>query len=99
MAELPHITVQVLPVYPGEYVAIGGPLTILRFIQHEVSDVTYLQYRATALCLDRDEDVGPYRTLMDRLCVLAIPPAETIKYLNAILTSPGWLTGKHTPYI
>jgi hypothetical protein len=88
MAELPHVTVQVLPVYTGEYVGIGGPLTILRFAQPEVLDVTYLQHQTTTLCLDRDEDVQPYRTLMDRICVLAMSPAETVKYLTVILASP-----------
>jgi hypothetical protein len=95
MAELPHVTVQVLPVYPGEYVAIGGPLTILRFAQPEMPDVTYLQHQTTALCLDRDEDVQPYRTLMDRLCVLAISPTETTKYLSAIFASPQMAHGEH----
>jgi len=88
MARLPHITVQMLPIYPGEQVAIGGPLTILRFAEPEIPDIAHLQHQTTALYLDRDEDVQPYRTLMDRLCVLAVSPAKTITFLTAILAQP-----------
>jgi hypothetical protein len=88
MAQLPHVTVQILPAYPGEQVAVGGPLTILRFAEPEIPDIAHLQHQTTALYLDRDEDVQPYRTLMDRLCILAISPAKTIKYLSTILAHP-----------
>jgi transcriptional regulator with XRE-family HTH domain len=86
MAELPHVRLQLLPVYSGEYVAIGGPFTILRFAEPELTDIVYLQQHTTALHLDRDEDVQHYRELMDHICVLAKSPAETIVYLNTILT-------------
>jgi len=82
MAQLSHITVQMLPVYPGEHVAISGPLSILRFAEPDIPDIAHLQHQTTAVYLDRDEDVQPYRALMDRLCVLAGSPAQTIIYLN-----------------
>jgi transcriptional regulator with XRE-family HTH domain len=88
MAQLPHVTLQMLPAYPGEHVAISGPLTILRFAEPEIPDIVHLQHQTTALYLDRDEDVQPYRTLMDRLCILAVSPAKTIKHLRAILAHP-----------
>jgi Domain of unknown function (DUF5753) len=87
MAQLPHVTLQMLPRYSGEYVAIGGPLTIFRFAEPDLPDTAYLQQHTTALHLDRDEDVQHYRTLMDRICVLARSPAETIEYLKTILAS------------
>jgi hypothetical protein len=88
MAQLPHVTVQMLPAYPGEHVAVAGPLTILRFAEPEIPDIAHLQHQTTALYLDRDEDVQLYRTLMDRLCVLALSPAKTIKYLSTIIAQP-----------
>jgi Domain of unknown function (DUF5753)/Helix-turn-helix domain len=87
MAELPHVTLQVLPAYSGKNVAIGGHLTILRFADPELPDVAYLQQQTTALYLDRDEDVQHYRALMGHVCVLAKSPAATIKYLSAFLAS------------
>lgn len=87
MAELPHVKLQVLHVYSGEYVAFSGPLTILRFADPELPDVVYRQQQTTALYLDRDEDVQHYRALMDHVFVLARSPKETINYLSAFLAS------------
>jgi hypothetical protein len=87
MAELPHVRLQVLPVYSGEYVAIGGPLTILRFADPELPDVVYRQQQTTTLYLDRDKDVQHYRALMDHVCALAKSPTETTKHLRAFLTN------------
>ncbi len=84
MAELPHIKLQVLPVYSGEYVALSGSLTILRFADPELPDVVYRQQQTTALYLDRDEDVQHYRALMDHVFVLAKSPKETINYLERV---------------
>jgi transcriptional regulator with XRE-family HTH domain len=88
MAQLPHVRLQLLPVYSGEYVAIGGPFTILRFAEPTLPDIVYLQQHTTALYLDRDEDVQHYRALMDRVCVLAKSPTKTINDLNTILADP-----------
>jgi transcriptional regulator with XRE-family HTH domain len=93
IAELPHVKLQMLPVYSGEYVTIEGPLTILRFAEPELSDIGYLQQQTTALCLDRDEDVQHYRALMDHACMLATSPTATIKYLSAFLANFECLQG------
>lgn len=76
MAQLPHVRIQVLPVYSGENVALGGPLTILRFVDHELPNVVYIQQQTTVLYLDRDEDVH-YRALLDHVFTLATPPTQT----------------------
>jgi transcriptional regulator with XRE-family HTH domain len=86
MAELPHVKLQLLPRYSREYVAVGSPFTILRFTEPDLPDIIYLeQLTGTALYLDRSEDVQHYRMVMDRVCILAKSPAETIAYLNAML--------------
>jgi transcriptional regulator with XRE-family HTH domain len=87
MAELPHVTLQVLPAYSGKNVAIGGHLTILRFADPELPDVVYHQQQTTALYLDRDEDVQHYRALMDNVGALAKSPTQTINYLSTLLTN------------
>ena len=86
MAELPHVKLQLLPRYSREYVAVGSPFTILRFIEPDLPDIVYLEHlTGAALYLDRSEDVQHYRMVMDRVCILAKSPAETINYLNAML--------------
>ena len=85
MAELPHVKLQLLPRYSREYVAVGSPFTILRFTEPDLPDIIYLEQLTGALYLDKTEDVQNYRMVMDRVCILAKSPAETINHLNAML--------------
>jgi hypothetical protein len=85
MAELANITLQVIPFYSGAHVAVGGPFTILRFSEPDLPDIVYLEQLTSALYLDKEQDVQHYLMVMDRLCVQAKPPAETIRFLNSTL--------------
>jgi hypothetical protein len=81
MAELPNVTLQVVPIYSSA-VILGGPFTILRFAEPDLPDIVYLEQLSSALYLDKSEDIQHYRTIMDRLCVQSKSPAETIKFLS-----------------
>jgi hypothetical protein len=85
MAKLPNITLQVIPIYSGAHVALGGPFTILRFTPPDLPDIVYLEQLTSALYLDKNEDVQHYLMLMDQLCVRAKSPTETIRFLSGIL--------------
>ncbi|MGH7382877.1 MAG: helix-turn-helix domain-containing protein [Candidatus Methylomirabilales bacterium] len=85
MAELPNITLQVIPFYTGGHAAIGGPFAILRFSEPDLPDIVYLEQLTGALYLDTDQDVQHYLLGMDRLCVQAKSPAETTRFLNSTL--------------
>ncbi|HKR50059.1 MAG TPA: helix-turn-helix transcriptional regulator [Pseudonocardiaceae bacterium] len=85
MAELPNITLQVIPFYSGGHVAIGGPFSILRFSEPDLPDIVYLEQLTGALYLDEGHDVQHYLVGMDRLCVQAKSPAETTRFLNSTL--------------
>lgn len=85
MAELPNVTLQVMPFYSGAHAAVGGPFTILRFSEPDLPDLVYLEQLTSALYLDKSEDVQHYLVVMDRLCVQAKSPAETIRFLNSTL--------------
>jgi hypothetical protein len=85
MAELPNLTLQVMPFYSGAHAAVGGPFTILRFSEHDLPDLVYLEQLTSALYLDKGEDVQHYLVVMDRLCVQAKSPGETIRFLNSTL--------------
>jgi hypothetical protein len=84
-AELAHINLQVIPIYSDVHVAVGGPLTILRFTDSSLPDVVYLEQLTGALYLDKHDDVEHYRMITDELCVQAKPPNETIAFLRSIL--------------
>lgn len=85
MAELPNITLQVIPFYSGAHAAVGGPFTILRFSEPDLPDIVYLEQLTSALYLDKEQDVQHYLMVMDRLCIQAKAPAETTRFLSSTL--------------
>src|SRR5215471_830828 len=66
IAELPHVTIQVMPFSTG--VAAGGAITVLRFAGPEMGDVVYLYQCTGAVCLTKPADVQNYAQVVDRLC-------------------------------
>jgi transcriptional regulator with XRE-family HTH domain len=85
VAELPNVTIQVMPFYSGTHVAVGGPFTILRFSEPDLPDIVYLEQLTSALYLDKEQDVQHYLMVMDRLCIQAKSPAETTRFLRSTL--------------
>lgn len=85
VAELPNVTLQVMPFYSGTHVAVGGPFTILRFSEPDLPDIVYLEQLTSALYLDKEQDVQHYLMVMDRLCIQAKSPAETTRFLRSTL--------------
>lgn len=85
MTELPHITLQIVPFNSSGHVAISGPFTILRFAEPDLPDIVYLEQLTSALYLDKSQDVDHYMVVLDRLCVQAKAPRDTIKLLSSII--------------
>ena len=85
MAELPNVTLQVIPIYSGPHAALGGPFSLLRFAEPDLPDIIYLEQLSSSLYLDKIEDIQHYREIMDRLAVQAKTPTETIGLLGSTL--------------
>ncbi len=85
MAELPNITLQIVPFHVGGHAAAGGSFTILRFAEPDLPDIVYLEQLTSALYLDKKRETNDYLVVMDRLCVQAESPANTTNFLNGIL--------------
>ena len=84
MAEHPAVTLQIVPFRVGGHSAAGGPFSILRFAEPELSDVVYLEQLTSALYIDKPTEVDRYLEVMERLCVQAEPASDTIKLLEKI---------------
>ncbi len=85
VAELPNVTVQVLPFNVGGHSAAGGPVTILRFPEGELPEVVYLEQLISALYLDKPSEAFHYAHIMNRLAMEAETPAATKKTLHQML--------------
>jgi transcriptional regulator with XRE-family HTH domain len=83
-AELPSVTIQVIPFLAGGHSAAGGAFSLLRFPEPDLPDVVYIEQLTSALYLDRCEDVDSYQAVMERLCLQAATAAGTAELLEEI---------------
>jgi len=85
MAQRPNVTIQVMPFQAGGHSAAGGPFSILRFAEPDLPDVVYLEQLTSALYLDKPEVVDSYLKVMERICMEAATPADSIDAITTVL--------------
>ena len=85
VAELQHVTVQVVPFSRGGHAAADGSFTVLRFGTDDVPDVVYIEQLTSALYLDKREDVDHYLKTMNNLTTKALTPAQTAQFLAEVI--------------
>jgi transcriptional regulator with XRE-family HTH domain len=85
IAELPNVTLQVVPFDTGPHAAAGGPFAILRFPEPDLPDVVFLEQLNSAVYLDQPDDVINYVTIMDQLAVQAATDTASKNMIRALL--------------
>ena len=80
----PMLTLQVIPYGAGGH-AVPAGFSILRFAEHDLPDVVYVENLTSALYLDKQNDVDRYLLAMERLSILAYEPHETPRILDEIM--------------
>jgi transcriptional regulator with XRE-family HTH domain len=84
-AELPNVTLQVLPFAAGAHPAMIGAFSILRFPEPELPDVVYLEHLTNALYLDKRDEVEEYLHVIDTISLRAARPDRTVEIVARIL--------------
>jgi transcriptional regulator with XRE-family HTH domain len=84
VAQLPYVTIQIVPFGTGAYAAASGSFSILRFAGPDLPDVVYVEQLTTALFLEKRDDVDHYMEVMNHLSTQALPPAHTATFLTEI---------------
>jgi transcriptional regulator with XRE-family HTH domain len=87
LTQRPNVTIQIVPFYAGGHAAAGGAFSVLRFAEHDVPDVVYLEQLTSALYLDKRDVVDKYLMVMEKLCIEAATPAASIKTLKGFLSN------------
>lgn len=85
MAQLPQVTVQILPFDVGCHAGLGGPVTLARLPGGLLPDVAFVEQHATVAQLDRPAEVEHLWDVVNHLAVQAAPPAETPGILARLL--------------
>lgn len=81
---MPNVQVQVLPFAAGGHVALGGPITIVRFAEDDLHDVVYLE-QLTGARYPEGQEADRYQEIMDLLAIRASRPSATTTFLKDLL--------------
>jgi transcriptional regulator with XRE-family HTH domain len=84
IADLPRVTLQVMPFGRGGHAAAGGSFSMLRFTEPDVPDMIYAEQLTSAVYLDKPVDVAIYAEVLDRLSAKALTPSQTRKFLDQV---------------
>ncbi len=84
VAELPHVTLQVIPFASSGHAGGGGSFTVLRFEERDLPDLVYLEQLTGAIYLDQRPDVEHYLEVVDELSSEALTPAGTTRFIEQV---------------
>jgi len=90
LAELPHVTIQVLSFATGTNFGMKGPFVYLEFEDPDDADVLYLENTSgEEVFRDNSEVTEPYRLGFQHLEKLAVPPQEFGHYVDHTIRDLG----------
>ena len=84
-AELPNVTLQVVPFARGGHAGASGAFTVLRFEEPDLPDLVYIEQLTSAVYLEQRSDVEHYLEVMDHLSGEALTPAETTLFIEQLI--------------
>jgi len=84
-AQLPNVTLQILPFGAGEHPFLGGSAALLEFRETTHPDVVYLEGLAGDLYEEQPSEVGRYRDEFDRLSAMALDHRLSLKMIEGLV--------------
>jgi transcriptional regulator with XRE-family HTH domain len=84
VAELPQVTLQVVPFASGGHPGESGSFTVLRFEERDLPDVVYLEQLTGAIYLDQRPEVEHYLEVVDELSAEALTPDATTLFIEQV---------------
>jgi transcriptional regulator with XRE-family HTH domain len=89
-AELPNVTLQILPFQVGAHAGMDGPFAILDFPEAEDPDVVYAESATGGLYLEKTDELKKYGTIFDTIQSTALTPEESTKMIEMLVEEPLW---------
>ena len=78
----PGVRLQVVPFARGGHAGASGSFSILRFKERDLPDVVCIEQLTSSVYLDQRSDVEHYLEVVDQLSGEALPPADTISFIE-----------------
>jgi transcriptional regulator with XRE-family HTH domain len=85
-AELPQVTLQVLPYDAGGHPGMAGAFAILQFGEPSANDVVYIESQAADLFLESQLDVSHFAAIFEHLRAQALPPEASVSFIQRIIS-------------
>jgi len=84
VAELPNVTLQIVPFAAGSHTALGKGFTILRFENTPTMDVVYVENLRTASYLEKPSDLEHYAQVFQEITRTALGPDDSRLLLDTL---------------
>jgi transcriptional regulator with XRE-family HTH domain len=89
-AELPNVTLQVLPFEAGAHAGMDGTFAILDFPEAGDPDVVYAENATGGLFLEKSEELRKYVFIFDHIRAAALRPEESVAVIAKLAKEPLW---------
>lgn len=89
-ADLPNVTLQVLPFETGAHAGMDGTFAILDFPEPSDPDVVYAENTTGGLFLEKSDELRKYIFIFDHIRAAALPPEESVALLAKLAKEPLW---------
>lgn len=86
VAELPTVTLQMLPLAHGAHDAMNGAFILLTFPEPDDPDMLYVSYATGALHIEDQDEVRGGKLVFDRLRSEASNPADSVTLIESLIT-------------
>jgi len=87
-AELPTVTLQVMPADAAAHTSLASGFTVLSFGALGEPDLAYVEHALGAAYLESEDSVQRARKQFDELRTMALAPAESLALLRKIAADP-----------
>ncbi|HEX5496037.1 MAG TPA: helix-turn-helix transcriptional regulator [Mycobacteriales bacterium] len=89
LADLPNITVQVLPFEVGAHAAIGSAFTVVRFPEKAAPDVVYVELPMSCVYVEQEGQVERYNLIFDHVRASALDPHRSASMIASAAENLG----------
>jgi hypothetical protein len=89
-AELPNVSLQLLPFSVGAHAGMDGTFAILNFPEPGDPDVVYAENATGGLFLEKHDELRKYSCIFDHIRAAALGPDESAALLSELTKEPLW---------
>jgi transcriptional regulator with XRE-family HTH domain len=84
LADLPKVTLQVLPFETGAHAGMDGSFFIIRFPEIADPDVVYVEHPTADIYLEQPPSIHRFTLLFDHLQASALNPTESVAFITTL---------------